>query len=142
MIDELNDEAARIGGEWVKLRSTEDPPIEGKVLDFESRPKTYEGAPVLSRKSGAQRTEWVFTLDVGNEEPVKLSLNESGQRAVAAALRDAKAKATRGDVLKLAIAENAPDDRSQHVYRAKWTVSKDTLPVPAASSDELEADPF
>jgi hypothetical protein len=131
MLDQLNEAAASLSGTWVKLRTTDDPPVEGKVLDFEDRAKTFEGAPVLSRKSGTQRREWVFTIDAGGDDPVKLSLNEAGQRAVAAALREAGSKA---------VAADPPGDREQATYKARWTPAPAGLGVPATS--DSGADPF
>lgn len=143
MLDQLNDAAASIGGTWVRLRSTDDPPVEGEVIDFEVRPKTFEGAPVLSRKTGQQRSEWVFTLRVpGQEEAVKLSLNEAGQRAVAKALKDANAKAKAGDTLKIRVKENAPDSTSQATYQARWTVGAASLDVPVPAAGDDDSDPF
>jgi hypothetical protein len=140
MLDQLNEAAASLSGTWVKLRTTDDPPVEGKVLDFEDRAKTFEGAPVLSRKSGTQRREWVFTIDAGGDDPVKLSLNEAGQRAVAAALREAGSKANVGDTLKIAVAADPPGDREQATYKARWTPAPAGLGVPATS--DSGADPF
>lgn len=140
MLDELNEAAATIGGSWVKLRTTDDPPVEGRVLAFEKRPKTFEGQPVLSRKSGEQRVEWVFTLDVDGDEPVKLSLNEAGQRAVASALKEAGAKANVGDTLKIGVSQNPASEREQATYRARWTPAPKALNVPAA--DGGTGDPF
>ena len=138
MLDELVNAAAGIGGNWAKLRTTDDPPIEGKVLAFEDRPKTFEGAPVLNRKSGAPRREWVFTIDTGDDEPVKVSLNESGQRAIAAALREANAKPNVGDTLKIGVKANPPSDREQAEYQARWTPASPALSIP----DGDDGDPF
>ena len=57
MLDQLNTAAASLGGQWRKLRTTDDGVIEGTVLAFEEREKTFEGAPVLNRKTGAPRKE-------------------------------------------------------------------------------------
>jgi hypothetical protein len=140
MLNDLADAAASIGGSWVKLRTTDDPPVEGKVVAFEARPKTFEGAPVLNRKTGAQRTEWVFTLDTGGEDHVKVSLNESAQRAVADALRTAGVTAPKaGDTLKIGVKADPASDREQATYQAKWTVGAAPLDIP--SSDDA-SDPF
>ena len=138
MLDNLDRAAASMGGNWAKLRSTDDPPIEGKVVAFEERDKTFEGAVVLNRKTQQPRREWVFTLDVGEDQPVNLSLNESGQRAVAAALRDAGAKPAEGDTLKIAVKSNPPSDREQAEYQARWTPAPRGLDVPTASNDTDE----
>jgi quinoprotein glucose dehydrogenase len=37
---------------------------EGELLDFETRPKTFEGKPVLSSKTGQQLEDWVLTFRV------------------------------------------------------------------------------
>ena len=140
MLDQLNTAAASLGGQWRKLRTTDDGVIEGTVLAFEEREKTFEGAPVLNRKTGAPRKEWVFTLAVaGEDDPVKVSLNESGQRAVAAALREAGAKAKEGDTLKIGVKTNAASDREQPEYQARWTPGAAPLDVPTGADD---SDPF
>jgi hypothetical protein len=137
-LDDLDNAAASLGGNWVKLRTTDDPPVVGKVLAFEVRPKTFEGQPVLSRKSGQQRNEWVFTLDAGDGgDPIKLSLNEAGQRAVSEALRKANAKPKVGDTLKIRVHVNPEDSRSQATYAAAWEVGAEVIDVPAAGDDEF-----
>lgn len=139
MLDQLNTAAASLGCNWAKLRTREDGTIEGRVLAFEDREKSFEGSVVLNRKTGQPRREWVFTLDTGEEEPVKLALNESGQRAVAAALREAGAKAKEGDTLKIDVKADPPSDREQAEYQARWTSAAAPLGVPA---DADPGDPF
>lgn len=131
MLDELDQAAATLGGNWAKLRTTADPAVEGRVLAFEKRPMTFEGEPVLNRKTKEPRIEWVFTLQVAGEpEPVKLSLKESAQRAVADALRAAGAKPEVGDTLKIGVKSDPVDDRSQATYQAKWTKNAAPLDIP------------
>lgn len=140
MLDQLHTAAASLGGNWRKLRTTDDGVIEGKVLAFEDREKSFEGAVVLNRKTGKPRREWVFTLEVaGEDEPVKIALNESGQRAVAAALREAGVKPAEGDTLKIAVKTNPPSDREQAEYQARWTPAAPALGVP---SEDDAGDPF
>ena len=121
MIDELNDEVRKSGAGWVNLRSTDDPALDITVTDFEKREKQFEGAPVLSRKTGKPRTEWVFTGTTPEGDTVRCSLNESAQQAVREALRKAQADAEMGDRLQLKVKANPPDERSQAEYVAKWT---------------------
>ena len=136
MLDELDQAAATLGGNWAKLRTAADPTIEGRVLAFEKRPKTFEGEVVLNRKTKEPRIEWVFTLQVqGEPDPVKLSLNESGQRAVAEALRQAGAKPETGDVLKIGVKSDPESDRDQATYQAKWTKNAAPLDIPAADDE-------
>ena len=56
-MEDLAQAAASMGGNWVNLRHKEDGPIEGRILDFTKRDKTFEGAPVLNRKTGQPRVE-------------------------------------------------------------------------------------
>ena len=134
-LDELSQAADSIGGSWAKLRTTDDPPLEGRVIAFEQRPKSFEGQPVLNRKTGAPRYEWVFTLDTGEEEPTKVSLNESAQRAVANALREAGAKPDVGDTLKIGVRANPATDREQAEYQARWQKNT-SLDVPTLGAEE------
>jgi hypothetical protein len=140
MLDQLNTEAAGLGGNWVNLRTKAQGAIEGKVVSFEVRDRTWEGSVVFKKGTTTPRKEWVFVLDCGDEEPVNLSLNESGQRAVAAALRDAGVKAKEGDTLKIAVKTDPPTEREQAEYQARWTPCANTLDVPAAEPDD--GDPF
>lgn len=143
MLDKLNTEAAAIGGNWTNLRFREQGAIEGKVLSFEVRDRTYENAVVYKKGTTTPRKEWVFTIDTGDDDPIKLSLNESGQRAVAAALRDAGVKAKEGDTLKIAVKTDPPSDREQAEYQARWTPTGDTLDVPAEPAPAGDdGDPF
>ena len=136
MLDQLNEAAARMGGQWVKLNRREHGVIEGDLIDFEIRPKSFEGAPVLSRK-GNPREEWVLTLrcapDPANPDDDgirKLSLNESAQRALSAAIKESKAPADVGSHIKAAVIEDPPSDREQAVYKFQVTP-----PAPKLSTD-------
>lgn len=145
MLDQLNDAAASLGGQWVKCKDLGDV-IEGVVLDFEIRGKTFEGQPVLSRKSGEQRKEWVFTIqtddrtDADDDGVRKFSANESAQRAIAAAIKEAGSPAKKGDRVKLGVSKAAASTTEQAEYKARWTTAAEELsiPAPAAPSE----DPF
>ena len=50
---DINQAAEAMTGEWVKLTRKEHGTVEGRVVSFEQRPMTFEGAPVLNRKTGA-----------------------------------------------------------------------------------------
>lgn len=137
-LDSLNNAIASIGGTWVKLRTKADPPVDGTILDFEERGKTFEGQPVLSRKSGEQRIEWLFTLqcagDGADDDGVrKLTANESMQRAIAKAIRDTKTQAAKGGRLQVAVASDPENEREQAEYVARY--SPPALPIG-------DADPF
>lgn len=143
MLDQLNTEAASVGGNFVKLRTKADGIIEGEVLAFEVRDRTYEGAVVFKKGTTTPRKEWVLTLRVaGGDDPVKLSLNESGQRAVANALREAGVKAKEGDTLKIAVKTDPAKDTDQAEYKASWTPGTAALDIPAAAPADDSGDPF
>ncbi len=133
----LDDAVNQMSGTWVQLTKVEHPPIMGTVLDFEVRDATFEGQPSISRKTGRQRKEWVFTLDVGEESPVKVSFMESGQRAIAKAIKDNGKGSKAGDILKIKVTESSVQGKSQAEYVAKWE-SGTALDIPAQN----EADPF
>jgi hypothetical protein len=134
MIDELNDAVAMAGSTWINLRNVDDDPLDITVTDFVKRDKMFEGAPVLSRKTGKPRTEWVFTGTTPDGDTVRCSLNESAQSAVRDALKKADAKAEIGDRLQLKVKANPPDERSQATYAAKWT--KGTKPIDIDQDDD------
>lgn len=127
---DINTAAAAIGGEWVKLTRKEHGSVEGRVVSFETRPMTFEGAPVLNRKSGQRRTEWVLAIQKDDGETVKLSLKESGQRAVSDAIKAAHVDAKNGDRLKIAVSHDPASDREQPTYQARWTADSSALGVP------------
>lgn len=139
MLDQLNQAAESLGGKWLKLNRKEHGVIEGTLVDFEIRPKTFEGAPVLSRKTGDQRNEWVLTLRVDDRDDAdddglrKLSLNESAQRALAAAIKESKAKAQVGGIVKLAVKTDPASDREQAEYQARYT------PPPAVADADIDS---
>jgi hypothetical protein len=132
---DINDAAGAIGGEWIKLTRKEHGSVEGRVVAFDQRPMTFEGAPVLNRKTGQPRTEWVFTLRTDSGEVVKLSLKESAQRAVAEAIKASgrPANAT-GDRLKIAVTADPASEREQATYQARWT--QDESPLGAVDDEE------
>lgn len=126
-LDALNQAAETMGGRWLKLNRVEHGVVEGDLVDFEIRPKTFEGAPVLSRKTGEQRSEWVLTLRVDDAEDDeddrlrKLSLNEAGQRALANAIKESKAKAETGGRVKIRVIEDPETSTQQATYQARYT---------------------
>lgn len=138
MLDQLNDEIASFGGEWVKLNRKEHGALEGEIVDVEVRDKSFEGQVVLSRKSGLPRKEWVVTLRIAEGERDgddddgirKISLNESGQRAFAAAVKASKAKVEAGGTLKIAVREDPATDREQADYIARYTPPAKTIDLP------------
>ncbi len=141
-LDTLNTAAESLGGRWVKLNRREHGTIEGALKDFEIRPKTFESKPVLSSKTGEQRSEWVLTLKVTPEDDDddgirKLSLNESAQRALAKAIKDSKAKAATDGIVKMAVLKDPATDREQAEYQAKYTPP---APVSDAALDSVFGD--
>jgi hypothetical protein len=128
--DALNEAISRGGGTWVNLREKGDR-IEGTIVDFEERTKTYEGEPVLSRKTGKPRIEWVFTLQTGESDGAdddgirKVALDEWGREEFKAAVKRSGSRAEAGGTLVLAIVENRdkPTDSAQQHLRAKYTPS-------------------
>lgn len=140
MLDTINEAIENSGGAWLKLNRIEHGPVEGDIVDVEVRDKTFEGAAVLSRKSGQPRKEWVVTLRLDpdkRENPEddglrKLSLNESGQRAFAAAVKEAKSKVDVGGRLKIAVKVDPPSDREQAEYQARYT-------PPVAGAADIDA---
>lgn len=134
-LSELNEAVARSGGTWIGLREKGDR-VEGTIIDFEERPKTFEGEPVLSRKSGQQRMEWVFTLQTGESEGAaddgvrKVSLDENGQRAVKKAIKDAGSPAVVGGTLIIAVVADRETPTSQCEKKAKYTPPVKEIAVP------------
>jgi hypothetical protein len=134
---DINTAAQAIGGDWTKLTRKEHGTIEGRVIGFEQRPMTFEGAPVLNRKTGAPRTEWVLAVQTDDGDTLRFSLKEAGQRAIAEAIRESGASpAKNGDRLKIAVIEDPQDDRSQPVYKARWT--PDSTPLDILVDDDEE----
>jgi len=129
MLDDLNRDVASSGGTWVKLNRVEHGTLTGIVVDVETRDKTFEGAVVLSRKTGKPRQERVFTLitelrdpDIDDDKGLrKFSANEGAYFAVLDALKTAKATAEIGDTLAIKVTKDPETSTSQADYAAKWT---------------------
>lgn len=136
---DLNEAVLAFAGEWKQLTKKEHGTIEGRVLSFETRPATYEGRPSLSRKTNQQRTEWVFVVqpDAGGD-PIKFSLMESGQRTVAAAIKQSGQAAKIGDHIKIAVTKDSIQGSEQADYQCRWTPVAEPLNMPATSDE----DPF
>jgi hypothetical protein len=136
--DALNEAIARGGGTWVNLKAKGDR-IEGTIIDFEERPKTFEGEPVLSRKTGKPRFEWVFTLQTGESDGPdddgvrKVALDEWGRGEFKDAVKKSGAAAEAGGLLVLAIVEDrkSPTDSVQQHLRARYTPPAKSLGIPA-----------
>jgi hypothetical protein len=125
-IDALNEAVASAGGTWAKLKAEGDV-IEGTIVEFEKRERrTPQGEIVLSKKTNKPRIEWVFTLqtderDGDDDDGIrKLSCNESMQRAISEAIRDAGKPAEVSGTLKVGFL-GREDEYSQAEYRAKYT---------------------
>jgi hypothetical protein len=135
---DINTAAEALTGEWVKLNRKEHGTIEGRVVNFEQRPMTFEGAPVLNRKTGAPRTEWVLAVQTDGGDTIKFSLKEAGQRAISDAIKASGTPAKNGDRLKIAVTADPATDREQATYQARWTSDNTPLNIP---TDDGE-DPF
>jgi predicted thioesterase len=138
-VSDINTAAEEFTGEWQQLTKTDHPTIEGRVTYFEKRPATYDGQPSLSRKTGVQRTEWVLGVQTDSGDNIKFSLMESGQRAIATAIKtNGKTANVPGDRIKIAVTEDSVQGKSQAEYKVKWTT--DTAPL--ASSEVEDEEPF
>jgi hypothetical protein len=135
---DINTAAEALTGEWVKLNRKEHGAIEGRVLSFEQRPMTFEGAPVLNRKTGAPRTEWVLAVQTDGGDTIKFSLKEAGQRAISDAIKASGNPAKNGDRLKIAVTADPASDREQATYQARWTPDASPLNIPGDDGE----DPF
>lgn len=140
-IDALNDDIARGGGSWVKLRTKEDPPVEGVILAAEKRDRTDpEGNVVYKRGTQTPRTEWVFTLQTeqrdGDEDDGvrKVPCNEGAQIAVREAVKAGGGTLAIGGTLKIGVKEDPEDSYKQATYIARYTPPVAT--VEAFSDDE------
>lgn len=142
MLDEINQQIATAGGKWVNLRRKTDGILEGTIVNVDQRQKTFEGAVVLSRKTGQPRIEWVFTLQTdlsdggGDDDGLrKFGAVESAQRAITAAVNDTPMrKLAIGGKLKIAVTEDPASDRDQAQYKARYE--------PPAVETARAADPF
>lgn len=138
-LDSLNDAVNSMGGSWYKLYLKDDhAPIEGQILDFQERDRTdTDGDVVYKKGTTTPRKEWVFTLQTSLRDPDnndddgirKISLNESGQRAVAKAIKESGEKAALGGTLKVGVRADAPDKFSQAEYIARYTPPAKTIAV-------------
>lgn len=133
-LDELNNAVASVGGSWVKLQKVGDT-IEGEIVAFEKRNRTDpQGNVVMKRGTDTPRIEWLFTLKVDDLEGPdddglrKLPANESMQRAIATAIKEAGVQAEVGGRLKVGVKADPPDTYSQAEYQARYT-------APAAKVD-------
>jgi hypothetical protein len=136
-MSDINTEIESFAGQWQQLTKTDHPTIEGRVTYFEKRPATFEGAPSLNRKTGAQRMEWVFAVLTDDGETVKFSLMESGQRAIGAAIKtNGKPANVPGDRIKIAVTSDSVQGKSQAEYKVKWTTDTTPLADTAAQDEE------
>lgn len=138
-IDDLNQAIAASGGKWVKLRTTDDTPIEGDIVDFAKRDRTDpEGSVVYKRGTQTPRVEWLFTLATDLRDPDdtdddglrKVPCNESMQSAITQAVRASGQPVAIGGRLKIGVKANPADDYKQADYIARYTP-----PAPAGNDD-------
>lgn len=139
-IDALLDRA--VGGAWVKFTRKEHGVIKGTIIAAEFRPKTFEGAPVLNRKTGAQREELVVTFEVDDPDPDvvdddrirKVSLNESATRALSIGKRTAGLRTIIGARFGAQVTKDPASTTEQAEYRFDM---KPPAPVSADAIDSL-----
>lgn len=132
--DSINNQVDRGRGQWVTLAETGDV-IVGTLLDIEEIGKEFEGVPVLAKKSGKQRIEWVITLEVDERDDAddtgirKVRANEGVQIAIKDFLRDNNVRfpATWGGKLAIGVKKGKPAPTSPV---EEWSV-RYTPPSPA-----------
>lgn len=147
-IDELNEAIAQGGGAYVKINRKEHGVLEGTILNAEVRGKTFEGQPVLSRKSGKQRQEWLLTLQTEHRDPEKedddgvrkFAANEGAQFAIRDAVKAADSKLEIGGSLKIAVTKDPASSQEQATYKAKYEAPKATE-VDVFVNQKAEEDP-
>lgn len=152
MTDDVNALLDSTGGKWFKLRTKADGVLKGTILDLSVRGKTFEGQPVLNRKTGEQRQEVVVTLQTDLREDAEddgirnFGANEAAQRALAEAKRQAGAPLAVGGTLAITVEADPANDREQATYRAQYQppspandlLGSDTpAPAPATSAADL-----
>lgn len=136
-LDALNNAVNRAGGTWLKLRTTQDPAVDGSIIDFEERDRRDpDGNVILSRKTNKPRLEWVITLQCepeGDDDDGvrKLAANESMQRAIADAIKASGKPAAIGGTLKVKVSEDPEDNYSQATYKAVY------VPPPAIDLEDF-----
>lgn len=138
---ELARGATSSNAKWVKLRSKEDGSVQGSVISYELRDRTdMDGNPVKVRGKEIIRQEGILTLmvplaereDLDDEGIRKLACNEAMRDAIRDALAVLKASGEepkQGDMLKIAVAQDRPNQMSQATYIARWTAIKPTIDI-------------
>jgi len=147
MLNELNQDLASSGGAWVKLNRKAHGTLKGIVVDVETREKTFEGAVVLSRKTGKPRQERVFTLITDQRDPEvdddkgirKFSANEGAYFAILDALKEAKATAEIGDTLAIKVIKDPETTTSGRLQGSVDEGSRCAGLVPAAAAARRHA---
>lgn len=137
MLDEINRRLDSSGARWINLRTKTDPHLDGTIIDAEPREKTFDGIPIMNRKTGQPRIEHVYTLQTALKEDAddngirKWAANESAQRAIADAKRAAGKNLEIGGRLKIAVIVDPATERDQPTFKAKYE-------PPAATVDDEE----
>lgn len=139
---ELARGATSSNAKWVKLRSKEDGSVQGSVLSYELRDRTdMDGNPVKVRGKETIRQEGILTLmvplaereDLDDEGIRKLACNEAMRdaiaQAIAASTKETGEKPKEGDMLKIAVAHDRPNQMAQATYIARWTAIKPTIDI-------------
>lgn len=127
---------------WVKLGSKEDGSVQGSVVSYDLRVRTdMDGNPVKVRGKETLRMEGILTLmvplaereDLDDEGIRKLACNESMRdaiaQAIAASRKETGEEPKEGDMLKIAVAQDRPNQMSQATYIARWTAIKPTIDI-------------
>lgn len=141
-LDEVNQRLGSLGGRWVKLRVKTDGILDGDIVDGEYRVKTFEGAVVRNRKTGEERQELILTLQTdrhdedGDDGLRKFAADESAQRAISEALREAGAKLAAGGHLRIGVVTDPETTTAQAAYKARYTAPAPAIAQPPAVDDD------
>lgn len=145
----LDEEIAKGGGRWVALNEVADGPVEGDVLNAEkTERRTPEGDVVTKKGTDSPRYVWRLTLQTDRREDPeddgvrKVDLNESGQRALSDAVKDAGAKSIeKGARVKIGVKTDRESKFKQAVYQARYTAPAASLAVDEDFAAPAEARP-
>lgn len=141
--EKFKEAAEARGGKWAKLNEVGDT-LVGELIDIEPREKRdMDGNVVLSKKSGAPRTEYKVTFrialdqreDADDDGVRHFAANESAQRAIDEAYKACgKGADLAGAKIAIQLIEAPADKFSQAGYTAQI---KPQAKKPAAALDDL-----
>jgi len=137
--DDLNENIRRSSGSYINLRKEGDE-FTGILVDVKVQDMMFKGVPSKNLKTGEQRIEWMFTLEMADGSIRKWAAREVAQYAIKQTLAKGDLKLERGGKIYVKATGDSVQGQSQAPVVVEYIppafLSVDTSVTGPAPSDD------